>query len=86
MDTKAAAVKHVAIYHRRRAVLVPQQFLNCPNIVAPFEQICRKRVPQAVRCGRFGNIGPMDSALENALKRGLMEMVPALDSSFSFKI
>ena len=39
-----------------------------------------------MRCGRFWNSTPPDSALENALARGLMEAIPALNSSFSFKI
>ena len=85
-DAEAAAVKYMRVDHRSRDVPVPQEFLDRANVVAPFEQVRRKRVPQAVRCGRFGNSTPPDSALENTLDRRLMEMIPALNSSFSFKI
>ena len=84
MDAKAAAIKYVAINHRRRDILVSQQFLDRPNIVAPFEQIRRKRVPQAVRCRRFGNTAPPAGALEKALKRGLMQM--STDAQFQFQL
>ena len=42
VDAEAATVKYMAINHRSRDILVPQQFLHGANIVAPFEQIRRK--------------------------------------------
>ena len=36
------------IYCRRLGALVPQQFLNIPQIYPAFQKMCRKRVPQAV--------------------------------------
>ncbi len=41
---------------------------------------------QAVRRRWVGNAAPLDGAFENALERGLMQMVSALSSSFRFKI
>jgi hypothetical protein len=86
VDAKATAVKYMAVNHRCRDMLVPEKFLDGPNIVTPFEQIRRERVPQAVRCRRFGNTAPPDGALENALKCGLMQMAPTLHSSFSLEV
>ena len=54
VDAEAAAVKYMRVNHRSGDVPVPQQFLDRANVVASFEQVRRKRVPQAVRCGSLG--------------------------------
>jgi hypothetical protein len=43
----------MCVYHRRRHVLVPEQFLNGANVVAAFEQVGRKGMPKGVTAGSF---------------------------------
>jgi len=38
-DGKSAALKHVGIDHSRLDVLVPEEFLNGPYVVAVFEEM-----------------------------------------------
>ena len=46
-------VQDMCVDHRRRHVLVPEQFLNGANVVATFEQVGRKGMPKGVTAGRF---------------------------------
>jgi hypothetical protein len=43
-----AAVQHVRVHHRRRNVGVPEQFLDCPDVVAGLQKMRRERVPEGV--------------------------------------
>ena len=42
----ATAVHHVGIDHRRRHILVPEQFLDGADVVSRLKQLCREAVPQ----------------------------------------
>jgi hypothetical protein len=46
---QAAALQDVGVDHRRPHVLVPQQFLDGPDVVPGLEQVGGKGVPQGVR-------------------------------------
>jgi hypothetical protein len=38
-------LEHVGVDHGRADILVPQQFLHCPNIVTVLQQVRGKAVP-----------------------------------------
>jgi len=47
-DTFATPVQHMRVNHRRVDVLMAQQFLNRPDVVAIFKQMRGKRMAQRV--------------------------------------
>ncbi len=45
MDSKTSAVEDVGIDHGSRDIGMPEKFLDRADVIAPFEEICSKRVP-----------------------------------------
>jgi hypothetical protein len=64
------------VNHGRAHVLVSQQFLNGPNVIAILQQMSRKRMSQRMTSSRFGD-GLQSCFLEGALQNRFMKMVPA---------
>ena len=48
MDATWTTVENVGVDHGCFGVRVPQQFLDGPDIVATFQQVCREAVPKGV--------------------------------------
>jgi hypothetical protein len=48
LDPQSAPIQHVRVDHRGAHVTMPQQFLHGPDVVAVFEQVRGKRVPQRI--------------------------------------
>ena len=54
---------------------MPQQFLHCPDIVAGFQKMRRKRVAERVRGGRPGNPGGTRGILDRPLQDGFVQVM-----------
>jgi len=50
----AAFIQHMGINHCCGNIAMPQQFLHRADVIARFQQMRRKRMPQGMRRGRFG--------------------------------
>ena len=74
-DPSPTALQHVRVDHSRTDVLVPQEFLHCPNIVTVLQQGRCKAVPERMTATALGNACP-DSFLENSFR----EMMAALNA------
>ena len=46
----------MGINHRGFHVVMAEEFLDCPNVVAPFQKIRRKGMPKGVAGGTFGKV------------------------------
>jgi hypothetical protein len=61
------------IDHRRLHIVVAQEFLHRPDIIALLEQMRRKAVPQRVTTHAFGEpcrtTGPTDGSLQPTVMR-----------------
>lgn len=55
-DCPAATVEYMGVDHCRADVPVSQKFLDCPDVVAIFEQVGCKRMPQRVADGWLNNL------------------------------
>ena len=47
-DTQSRFVEDMGVNHCRRDIFVPEQFVDGPDIVAGFEQMCGKAVAKSV--------------------------------------
>lgn len=56
----SAAIQRMGINHGGAHVLMSEQFLNGSDIVAPFDQVRGKTMPQRVRRRRLGYSGSLD--------------------------
>lgn len=54
LDALVSPVQNTGINHRGFHVLMAEEFLDCPNVVAPFQKIRRKGMPKGVAGGAFG--------------------------------
>ena len=79
-DAAAAAVEYVRVDHGGGDVLVPEQLLHRPNVVAGFEQMRRKRVPERVRRRMLGDSGHAYRLLHGTLDRLRIGMMAAFDA------
>ena len=60
----------------RTHVLVSEEFLNRPNVVARFQQVGRERVAQGMGTDLLIDAGRLRRQLDGALQSVLVEMVP----------
>ena len=60
----------MGIQHRSFDVLVPEQFLNGSDVVAIFEQVCCKRMPEDVAARGHGKPGFENRLLDPSRYRG----------------
>ena len=66
-DALASPVQNMGINHRGFHVLMAEELLDCPNVVAPFQKIRRKGMPKGVAGGAFGESGFSDRASDRFL-------------------
>ena len=74
----SASVEDMRIDHGRTDVLMPKEFLDRPNIIAVLKQMGRKRMPEGVATGRFGDPGFPNGFFDRPLQDGFVEMMPFL--------
>ena len=55
LDATATTIKNVSINHCRPDILVPEQFLDGPNVVSRSQQVSRERVTKCVRTDVLGD-------------------------------
>ncbi len=48
VDTLSPSIEHMRIDHGRTDILVPEEFLHRPNIIAVFKQMGGERMPEGV--------------------------------------
>jgi len=56
LDALASPVNDMGINHRGFHVFMAEEFLDCPNVVAPFQKIRRKGMLKGVAGGTFGKV------------------------------
>ena len=78
----ASPVQNMGINHRGFHVLMAEELLDCPNVVAPFQKIRRKGMAKGVAGGAFGESGFSDRASDRFLDDGFMGMMPPLTACF----
>ena len=55
-----------------------EEFLDCTDVVAVFEQMRREAMSQRVTTGRFRQPGGADRVLHRELQPGLVDVMPPL--------
>jgi len=68
----------MGIDHGGAHILMAEQFLDGPDIIAILNQVRGKRMPQGMTTGRLGYSGFPGSFFDGLLDNGLMEMMPVL--------
>lgn len=53
LDTLTAPVEDMGVNHGGLHVLVPQEFLHCPDVVAAIQELRGKRMSKGMACGTF---------------------------------
>jgi len=74
------------VEHGRADVLVAQQFLNGPDVIAVLEQMGGERVPERVAGSRFHQARPADGLLDGPLQDNLVEVVPSALAGISLYV
>ena len=74
-DSKTSAVKYMRIDHRRGHVFMSEQLLNSPDVIAAFEQMSRKAMPQSMRSDVFVNVSIFRGSSDGILQTASMGMV-----------
>ena len=70
-------IQDVGVDHGRADVGMAKQFLNCPYVVAGFEQVGGKTVAQGMWAHRFDDVGPLSGATHRALHTLFADRVAA---------
>jgi hypothetical protein len=73
----SSLIEDVGVNHRRAHITVPEQLLDRADVVAGFEQMCRKGMTQRVTRGRSGDPRNLDRLLHRALDDGLVQVMPS---------
>ncbi len=73
-----AAIQHMGIEHGGLDILVAQQFLNRPDVIAVSQQTRGKGVPEGVTGGVLDQSGLADSLFDRALHGGFVNMMAPL--------
>ena len=75
-DAVAAAVEDVSVDHGGADILVAQQLLHGPDVVAVFQQVGCKAVPESMAADRFLDTGKPHGLFHCPMQSGLVKMVP----------
>ena len=67
LDTPSTLVKDVRVNHGRANVLVPEQFLDGPDVVPGFEEMSRETMTKRMAASRLFDFGRSDSFSDGAL-------------------
>ena len=73
----AAPIENLCVDHRGRYILVPKQLLHSTDIVAIFQQMRCKRVPERVAGGMLHYLRLPDRPFDRVLEIVLQDVVPA---------
>jgi hypothetical protein len=63
--------------HRRRNILVAEQFMNCPDVIARFQQMRGERMAKTVATDALDYSCLASRLLDRALKDRFVHVVPA---------
>ena len=74
---QAAAFEDVGVDHSGFDAFVAQEFLNSPNIIAVFQEVCSEGVPESMATDRFVDPGSSDRISDCFLKPLFADMVAA---------
>ena len=80
-DAVGAAVQDMGVNHRRSGVAVAKRFLNRADVMAAFEQMGCKRMPETVGGSRLVDLGSLHGAAYRFLNQARIEMAPSLFTS-----
>ncbi len=67
-NAETGFVQNMRIDHRRGNILVSQEFLDRPDVVAAFEQMGGKAMTESVTTGRLGDAGGEDGLFYSVLE------------------
>jgi len=67
--TPLPPIEHMGINHCCLNVLMPKEFLNSPDVISGFQQVCDERMPQRVTRCVFDNAGFSGSSASVAILR-----------------
>src|SRR5713101_6420540 len=67
----------MGVDHRRTNVFMAEEFLNRANVIAIFQQVCRKRMTQSMAPRVLGELRLATGFFDYLLQNAFMEMVPA---------
>ena len=79
-DGQAAAVEDMGIDHGGFDVLVPEQLLDCSNIIAGLEEMCGEGVTQGMGCDMLVDLCPASGFTDGFLDHRFMNMMAACDA------
>jgi hypothetical protein len=74
-DASGTSVEDVGVDHGGADVLVAEQLLDGPDIVAVFEEVGDEGVAEGVRSGELGDGGGPTGGADGTLDDGFVEMV-----------
>lgn len=72
-----SAIQDVCVNHSGFQVPVPEQLLNCPNVVAVLEQVRREGVAEGVAAHRLLDVGGPNGRVNGPLNDPLVRVMPA---------
>src|SRR5256885_14183490 len=75
-DTQAATVENVGIDHGGADVVMAEELLHRPDVIAGFKEMGSERMPERVTRGPLGDSGPQHGVPHGALNRRWVEMMP----------
>jgi hypothetical protein len=76
VDPFPATVQHVGVNHRRLHISVSEEFLNCANIIAIFQQVRGERMPKHVTVGRPSQPDCARGLFDGSLEHRFVQMMP----------
>ena len=68
----------MGVNHRNLDVLVTEKFLNCPDVVARFQELRGEGMTECVAGGPFGQIGPFHRAVDRLLDDRFVNVMVSL--------
>ena len=68
----------MGVNHRSLDVLVTEKFLNCPDVVARFQELRGEGMTECVAGGPFGQVGPFHRAVDRLLDDRFVNVMASL--------
>jgi len=75
-DTPSPPVEHMGVYHRCADVLVPEKFLDRPDIIPILQEVGSERMPEGVAGDGLRDPGPLARVFDGPLDGGVVKVVP----------
>jgi hypothetical protein len=75
-DGRGVPIEDMGVDHGGGHILVPQQLLHGPDIVAIFKEVSSEGMPEGMTRSRLGNTRPTDGLLHDPLNGGFVVVVP----------